>query len=255
MHTQRNDWWSDEGGESTIGYALILGLIGFVAAGGILVLGKLSNGTFVTVSATTNDNSQKPPASLASSQSSGLQPTVASPTVPATPSGALHDPFDGTGDLTWTFARGTWLQKRGVLTTQSQWAFATAEIPWSDYSYTVDMQTLSAGPEIWDVTRAVFRFQDPNNYYAIVPKTDGAIELAKMQNGVWRPWLAYAQTGLDPRQMHTYRVDVVGNQISVWADGKQYMSYTDANPIARGGVGAVNETSAGTIDNVSVKQK
>lgn len=119
----------------------------------------------------------------------------------------------------------------------------------------MDVQTLKPGNKIWRVTRVVFRFQDTDNYYAIVPKTDGTVELAKMQNGKWRPWLAYAHVGIDPTQPHNYKVRVVGNQIQVWVDGQPVIQYTDPNPIPEGGIGVSNDHSQGAFDNVQVQME
>lgn len=164
----------------------------------------------------------------------------------------FRDDFEGAGDLDWQFIWGRWHRKDGRLVSHARWSKAVAPVTGPDYTYSVDLQTLRTGRRIWNVSRVVFRFQDTRNYYAVVPKTDGVLELAKMQDGRWRPWLAYARTDADPTQPHNYQVKVVGNHIQVWVDGNQYLDYQDPNPIPDGGIGVTNDHSYGAFDNVQV---
>jgi hypothetical protein len=137
---------------------------------------------------------------------------------------------------------------------KKKWAKAVTALSGSDYQFSLDLQTLSKKHKhIWDVSRVVFRFQDPSNYYAVVPKRDGTLELAKMQNGVWHPWLNSAYTGADPTKPHNFQVKVVGSKISVWQDGIPMMEYSDPNPIPSGGIGVTNDNSRGRFDNVKIQ--
>lgn len=165
------------------------------------------------------------------------------------------DAFDGQGNLDWQFIWGKWKVRDGRMVGMSRWSKAIAALPGPNYTFSMDVQTLKPGKKIWRVTRVVFRFQDTKNYYAVVPKTDGTIELAKMQNGKWRPWLAYAHVGIDPTEPHNYKVRVVGNQIQVWVDGQPVIQYTDPNPIPDGGIGVSNDHSRGAFDNVQVQME
>jgi hypothetical protein len=155
--------------------------------------------------------------------------------------------------MTWQFAKGQWATSDGRLETSAHMSTAVASVPFADYTYTVDMQTTKkSGSDVGNVTRAVFRYQDANDYYAVVPQTNGVLALAKMQGGQWLSQLAYANAGLDPTTDHTYKVSADGAHIRVWADGKQYLDYTDPSAIKQGGVGASNQGASGAIANVSV---
>lgn len=167
----------------------------------------------------------------------------------------LIDNFDDRRDLKWQYFWGKWAVEDGRLkTTNGMWAKAVAPLPGPNYTMSMDMRvTSSDGKHIWSVTRVVFRFESIKNFYAVVPKTDGVLELAKKQNNKWYPWLAYANAGINPMQFHRYQVDVSGNHIQVWVDGKKYIDYTDPHPIMSGGIGVSNGASTSEIDNVEVR--
>lgn len=256
MNSIQPNRWTDDRGATATEYAVVLGAIVLVATGGLFALSRWSTSTLRNAATTASGNAQtESPATPPAPEPPGTPPPSTPPAPPVQPKGQLQDQFNDSGALNWESSNGNWSEKDGALVSESRYATATTEVGWTDYSYTLDMQTTKAGKSADNVTRALFRYQDSDNYYAVIPKTNGSIELAKMQDGNWRPTLAYAQVGLDPLQVHTYSVDVVGNQITVWADGKQYLSYTDPNPVQRGGVGVANERSTGVIDNVVVREK
>lgn len=238
------NFWECESGTTQTEYAVLLSII---VAGVLFAVSSLglymydSFGLMPEISQ--NEEPSKKP----------KEPETPKEKAPPTLVDLMADAFDGKGTMTWDSINGKWQQKNGTLSSNSRYAAAVANVPASDYVYSLDMQTTdSQGKTVWDVTRALFRYQDKDNYYAVVPKSDGMIELAKMQNGEWRPWLGYATTGLNPTQMQNYQVVAKGNTIQVWANGQQYIEYVDPNPILTGGVGAVNSASKGTIDNVKV---
>lgn len=217
-----------ERGTSTSEYALIVGLVGVAVIAALVLLGQTTSLRFKEA--------------LEPFAGKNLQ--------------QLLDDFESHSDLDWQYIWGNWHTEDGWLTSGDRWSKAVAALPGADYTFSLDLQTLtSAGNNPWDVSRVVFRFQDTDNYYAIVPKTDGTVELAKMQNGQWRPWLAYANIGVDPMQPHNYKVDVVGNRIQVYVDGQKVVEYEDPSPILSGGVGVTNDWSTGRFDNVNVEIK
>ncbi|RMG71867.1 MAG: DUF1080 domain-containing protein [Chloroflexi bacterium] len=163
------------------------------------------------------------------------------------------DLFDEEPLLEWQQIWGRWTIENGRFTSSDRWSKVVTALPVDDYTFSLDLQTTATrGDNIWDVTRVVFRFADTDNYYAIVPKTDGVMELAKMQNGQWHSWLAYANTGADPLQSQNFQVTVEGAHIQVWQNGQLYIDYTDPNPIPSGGVGVSNDWSEGAMDNVQI---
>lgn len=147
---------------------------------------------------------------------------------------------------------GSWRQSEGRIVSSEPYGASVADVPFADYTASVRLQSTAVGDAAWNVTRVVFRHQDANNYYAIVPNADGTLELAKMQNGQWVSWLASAQADIDPMQAHDYQVKVVGGRIEVFVDGVFQLSYTDSDPITSGGIGVINDASAGVAENFSV---
>ena len=130
---------------------------------------------------------------------------------------------------------------------------AIADVTASDYTYSVDLQTLKKGTAAADIGRILFHYQDEKNYYAVVPKSDGTIGIDKMQNGKLTQNLAVAKkTGIDPLQSHNYEVKIVGNTYTVKVDGKQLLSYKDTKPISTGGVGVANNKSTSAFGNAIV---
>ena len=154
--------------------------------------------------------------------------------------------------LSWHSLAGAWSSVDGGLTSNDLWSKAVADVPGPDYTFGLSMRTTPKGPDVWNVSRVLVRFQDEKNFYAVVPKIDGSIELAKMQHGVWLPWLASANAKLDPSQSHQYDVSVSGSRIQVSVDGRLLINFTDANPIRSGGVGVGNDRSAATFSGAMV---
>ncbi len=229
-------------GAAAIEYAVLLGTVVGAAGAGIAVVGTGARDQFAR---TSTSSPAPPPSSGGGGGSSGG--------VPGTSFKPLHDNFDGKGDMPWRDAAGHWTTDKGARTSTDPWAATVADVGGDDYTYKVTLQTTaSSGPDTWNTTRAVFRYQDAQNYYAVVTKKDGTVELAKMQGGVWSPWLAYANTGTDPFKANNYQVRVAGGAVEVKVNGKTAIRYTDANPIATGGVGAINDGSSGRMSKVTV---
>jgi hypothetical protein len=164
---------------------------------------------------------------------------------PASPPGTLPiAAFRSVGGV-WTVVDGR-LQGSGS-------SKAVADATGSDYTFAVDLQTVKAGKAATDTSRVVFHYQDDKNYYAVVPRTNGALELGKMQNGKWTASLASVKnTGIDPTAVHRYEVRVVGNTIAVVVDGKALITYTDKKPVVSGGVGVANNNSTAIFGNATV---
>ncbi len=217
-------------GQSLGEYALILGLLALVAVGVLVLLGE-------NVSASIDSVGQAVAAEVEEGE------TVAG-----------FDSFD------WYMKRGRWKRHDDIYVgkgRRARWAMIFTPLPLRDYSVSLDMRAI--GPphrtpgKIWDVPRFIFRVLDEHNYYALVPKRDGVLELAKKQRGRWIPWLAYAKTGHRPTDWHRYTVNLQGNNIQVLVDDRPYFTYMDPNPIPEGGFGAMNDWSSGAIRNPVLK--
>jgi Flp pilus assembly pilin Flp len=238
--------WRSESGATATEYATLLGLIGL-----IVLTGAAALGLWVKSRLSGNDSGTTPPA-----ETSPGAPPPAEPTDPGQSGKTLTDSFDGQGNLTWKFSNGTWKTSGGQLVSNNLSAMAIADVPYSNYTYSLTMQTKAVvGPNSPGGTRAVFGYQDKKNYWAVVPSANGRLELAQMANGQWRPWVAYADVGLDRTAPHQYQITATGGRIQVAVDGVQYIDYQSSSPTLGGGVGVANSKSRGAIDNVRVSPK
>ncbi len=219
-------WWKRSCGANIAEYALIIGLIALAGIGGLTALGG----------------------HVSSLLGNAAENTASSDSGPA-----YYDNFDGEGNLKW-HRSGRWKQCDGALCGTSRWGYAVAgDKNLTDYDYSVRVKTDARhGHAIWNVTRILFRFHNRSNYYALVPKTDGVLELAKREHGRWKPWLAYGKGFGDPMQWHNYRVTVSGSSVKAYVDGKEILTYVDPHPIKSGRAGVINDNSSGRFDNVSL---
>jgi prepilin-type N-terminal cleavage/methylation domain-containing protein len=174
------------------------------------------------------------------------QIAAVTPTPPAPPPGSIPaSAFRSIG--------GAWTEVDGRLQGSGTTSKAIADVTGSDYTYSVDLQTLTKGKSTVDIGRIVFHYQDEKNYYAVVPRSDGTISLHKMQNGKLTQNLATAKkTGIDPLQNHNYQVGVVGNTYTISVDSKQVLQYKDSKPLAAGDVGVANSKSTSAFKNAVV---
>ncbi len=236
-------------GQGIVEYAIIISLIALVAMGSLAVLGGGVSGVFKhTLSAWNGEEAQA--------------------------TEHLEDDFEGHSDLKWECTNGWtrswrkkkecesrwggWRIKHGRMESRSWFSRAVSAVTGQDYTYAVDMQVRKTWwsryfPHL--TSRVVFRYKDSKNYYALIPRTDGTLVLAKRENGHWRNNLAYVHANIDPTQSHRYQIQVEGDRIKVWVDGKHLMTYKDPHPIPQGGIGVENYLSHSSIDNVEVDVK
>lgn len=93
-----------------------------------------------------------------------------------------------------------------------------------DYTVTVGMQTIVAGPNPWSVQWIVFNLQNSRNYYYVLLHTDGTLELGREVNGTREAHLDEASTGLSPFAWHLFQITVSDGQVTIYIDGKAYIS-------------------------------
>ena len=155
--------------------------------------------------------------------------TPVTPTAPApTPGSIAASAFRSVGGA-WTLVNDR-LQGSGASSK------AIADVTGSDYTYSVDVQTLKKGTAAVDTGRILIHYQDEKNDYAVVPKSDRTIAIEKMQNGKLTQNLA----------------TIVGNTYTVAVDGKRLLSYKDSKPITTGGVGVATNKSTAAFGNAIV---
>jgi Flp pilus assembly pilin Flp len=186
---------------------------------------------------------------------SGDTPVIVNPDDTST-TNRYYDQFDGSGNIHWTNLFGTWVPNKQVFISSNNYAKVIGDISFPNYDFSTDVQTVKTmGSNIWDVTMVLFRVKDANNFYAIMIKADGVVELAANRNGQWQGWISVTATKLSPFDNHTFRVKAFGDHIQVFIDNRKEVDYRDPSPILSGGIGFTNNNSIGQIDNVEVDRR
>lgn len=140
--------------------------------------------------------------------------------------------------------------------TKRTWGFlSSGDEGWTDYTFHASYRTAQAGPSfVWETGRLAFRVQDEENYYAVLLKTDGCLELAKRQGGEWKPWLASAETSAQASDWNDFEIEVKGDRIRVDMGGANLIAWTDPDPIPSGGVGLIDDNSIGEFRDIKVER-
>ncbi len=240
-----------ESGQSMVEYALVIVLVAVVTIGVLWLLGAGVRDAFSRLFAPGAQAAETAPAPTLEATKAVKEEATQTPKEFFI---SLIDSFADKDGLDWVTGKGNWLVKNGQFESAGQGSLAYVSVPASNYTYSVDMVTQKAGKKsTGEVTQAVVRYQDENNYYVIIPNTNGTVELAKKQNGAWYSSLATANAGVDPTQSNNYSAKVNGSQIEVSVNGSLLIKYNDPKPITSGGAGAVNNGSSGAIDNVRIE--
>ncbi len=172
----------------------------------------------------------------------------------------VNDDFGDGNYNGWDVVYGSWSASSGYLE-GSNGAIKIHDTSWwskPGYTIFVKMRTLNAGGNNWDVARIRFRYINEDNYYALLLKKDGNLELAKMQDGTWHPYLANQDTGLNCSDWHEFKIISFRNETEVYVDGTRYLYYWDYNPINNsgsvyGGIALEAENSTADFDDVQVR--
>lgn len=130
-----------------------------------------------------------------------------------------------------------------------------------DFDATVRMKTVqqlrvNSAPNPWEVGWVLWHHTDDTHFYYFVPKPNGW-ELGKEDPaypGAQR-YLVTASTPTFPvGPWYTVRIRQVGSTITVWVNGAQLTSFTDAQrPYTSGHFGLYNEDSHVRFDDVTVQ--
>ena len=140
----------------------------------------------------------------------------------------------------------------GLVTTLAQF---------EDIDLTADLRTerqlRQRAPNPWEVAWLVWHYTDDNHFYSVVLKPNGW-ELGK-EDPAYPGSQRYLATGSTPSfpigMPHTVRVRQVGNEISVWANGKLLTRYRDTErPYRMGRIGLYTEDAHVYFDSVVVRR-
>jgi Domain of Unknown Function (DUF1080) len=143
-----------------------------------------------------------------------------------------------------------------VLTTQQ----------YSDFEMDLDMKTVAqlrknSAPNTWETAWVFWHYTDEFHYYALTLKTDG-LQIEKKDNNnrddSAEIYLKFSNTPkLKFNKWINIKLNVTGKHITLWADGKQVLGFTDesaGSPVmSHGYIGLYNEDAKVNFDNVNIK--
>src|SRR5205085_1504161 len=140
----------------------------------------------------------------------------------------------------------------------------TSTSSYHNYKLSVDMRTdkqlrTGSSPNSWETAWIMFNYVDNYHHYYFVLKTSGA-ELGKKDNNLQQDAQIFLSTPSTPKvtigQWQHIDVTVQNNVITVYVNGNQVSSVTDATQSALlgagGKIGLYCEDSAVSFDNVSI---
>jgi Domain of Unknown Function (DUF1080) len=120
-----------------------------------------------------------------------------------------------------------------------------------------ERQLRRQAPNPWEVAWFVWHYTDDHHFYSVVLKPNGW-ELGK-EDPAYPGSQRYLATGSTPSfpvgVQHTVRVQHVGNEISVWANGNLLTTYRDTErPYRVGRIGLYTEDAHVHFDSVVVRR-
>jgi hypothetical protein len=170
------------------------------------------------------------------------------------PAQIVREDFNNGNYNNWTVDSGNWVLNNGSLqslTINSHVHYSTS-FPVNRH-VRADIQTVAAGGNAWDVPWLYVKEQDGyNNVYALI-HTNGYVELAMFYQGNKSMWVA--ASSLNPFNLHSLAVSIIGINAKVWVDGALYIDVNDNNFANLSGyVGLYTSNSLGQFDNVAIFQ-
>jgi hypothetical protein len=100
-----------------------------------------------------------------------------------------------------------------------------------DYSFSVGIRTIIAGPNSWDVPWIVFNYINESNYYYVVFHKDGVLELSLKLNGQYVRYVSSLETLSTPFQWHSFHIVLNETTVTVNLDG-EYQVATSRSLVA-----------------------
>ncbi|MEM2127907.1 MAG: hypothetical protein QXH67_06785 [Candidatus Bathyarchaeia archaeon] len=88
------------------------------------------------------------------------------------------------------------------------------------YSFNVEVQTIIAGKENWDVTWILFDYVDQNNFYYLILHKNGILELGQAVNGKYQGYIASLKTNLNPFQINKFNISLNKTTIVIKVEEK-----------------------------------
>lgn len=160
----------------------------------------------------------------------------------------------------WQIVSGTWTIESGELSgtagsASQDYILSVNGSTWTDYDFTADVWVKSS---TWDAGLA-FRVQDVNNHYLLAVRSNSTtatnvIDLYKRVAGNYTALAGVSKANLSipDNTRVTILIRVIGTSITVYANGKKVLTYTDST-FSVGRIGCrVNNLTHAHFDNISV---
>lgn len=145
---------------------------------------------------------------------------------------------------------GTWAIEDAEFSGQGN--RVTSDDFWQDFTLDLDVKTITAGAQPWEVAWINFRYFDQYNRYYVLLKTDGGVELSKFQDGT-QYWLTSSTSSYNPLNQNHIRIVSGGSNIKVYVNSVLKINYTDTNPLlGQGRMGLEAYFSHVHYDNVVI---
>ena len=124
--------------------------------------------------------------------------------------------------------------------------------PWTDYTAQVDVKIENLGTRASASVGLLFRYQDPNNYYAASYDVAARkLTLLKRVGGIVTELAVKEDVELVPGRWHTVKAEAAGRVLRVYVDGQLILAARDGS-LSGGGIGFVQIDADVHYDRVRV---
>lgn len=154
----------------------------------------------------------------------------------------------------WDTTFGIWKVENAVARGSGSWHLAIKNGNWGNFKYQVNTKLVgSTDPSVdWLKSYLFFRFQNDSNYYRFGIQGSDEISLYKRENWKWK-FLGKDQSNLKKNVWYNLRVEVKGDSIKGFLDGKQVLSFQDTTFKSGGvGIGVLEDNMINYYDDVIV---
>jgi hypothetical protein len=179
------------------------------------------------------------------------------------------DQFNGFGTTQVVTSTNPRLQEKPKASTsasETHGALVTSTQSFPDFDASLKMKTVSqlrtgSAPNPWEMAWALWHYQSGNAFYYLILKTTGWEVGKEYVNTSGLQDQCFLSTGSAPtfalNTFYTIRIKQVANAITVWVNGSQLTSFTDASscgvsPYTSGSLGLYTEDAQVQFDDVTV---
>jgi len=129
---------------------------------------------------------------------------------------------------------GSWSIKDGAYAGSGD--RSTTEDEWEDVEVELEVKTTEPGETYnYETAWINVRYQNDDNRYFFLIKTNGDIELTRRKAGVPTVLGYQASAGYDPTEWNTVKMRANGSNIKVWVNSNLEFDITDTNPVTGSG--------------------